>query len=340
MKWLSAFCLFCVALAGCEWRHDQLPELKLSGPTMGTQFNVTLVALPHDIDGAALQTRIDDRLAHIEQLMSTFDSNSELSKFNQSKSTEWHDVSSELCTAIAQALSISQLTGAFDITVGPLVNLWGFGPSDAPPEPPDAAAIEKKLQDTGFGLVHSDCQRPAIKKDRIGVYVDLSAYAKGYAVDQIVALLAEYDLENFLVEIGGELRMQGHNADRKSWSIAIEKPVDFSSEVQTIVQLTNVAFATSGDYRNFYVFAGQRFSHTIDPQTGYPVTHDTAAVSVISDTAAFADAMATALMVLGIDDGLALAEREGIAAYFLLRTDSGIEEYATQAFADATGLQL
>lgn len=338
MKWLPAFFLLCVALAGCKGNYDPLPETTLSGPTMGTQYNVTLVAPPQDIDKAALQAQIDSRLADIEQLVSTFDMNSELSRFNQSTSIEWQDVSPELCAVIDQALSVSQLTRAFDITVGPLVNLWGFGPSAALPEPPDAATVAKTLQDTGFGLVHSDCQLPAIRKDRVGVYIDLSAYAKGYAVDQVAMLLSDHDLENYLVEIGGELRVHGHNAGTDSWSIAIEKPADFKSEVQTIVQLTNIALATSGDYRNFFDFAGQRFSHTIDPQTGYPVTHNTAAVSVISDTAAFADAMATAMLVLGADEGLALAEREGIAAYFLLRTDLGIEAYSSQAFVDAVGV--
>jgi thiamine biosynthesis lipoprotein len=269
--------------------------------------------------------------------MSTYRADSELSLFNDSESTEWVEVSAELCGVIEQALSVSDITGAFDITVGPLVNLWGFGPSDTLPEPPEAVAIAQALQDTGFDLIHSDCAIPAIRKGRAGVYIDLSAYAKGYAVDQIVKLLIEQRLTNYMVEVGGEVRMHGHNARADLWSVAIEKPDDFESNVQTIVHLTDAAIATSGDYRNFFVFAGQRFSHTIDPQTGYPVTHNTAAVSVISDTAAFADAMATALLVLGVDEGLALAEREGIAAYFQLRTDLGVEEYSSQAFVDAVG---
>ncbi len=307
---------------------------------MGTSYSVKLVALRPQTDADVLKAQIDSSLAKIEQRMSTYRTDSELSLFNRSESTDWVEVSAELCGVIEQALSVSEITGAFDITVGPLVNLWGFGPSDTLPEPPAAATIAETLQDTGFELIHSDCAMPAIRKDRVGVYVDLSAYAKGYAVDQIVTLLSDHGLENYMVEIGGELRMRGHNAGGKLWSVAIEKPADFETAVQTIVRLTDAAIATSGDYRNFFVFAGQRFSHTIDPHTGYPVTHNTAAVSVISDTAAFADAMATAMLVLGVDEGLALAEREGIAAYFLLRTDSGVEEYATQAFADATGLQL
>jgi len=323
-----------LTIAGCGNGHNNLPVLELTGPTMGTSYSVKLVAPQQQIDSEALLAQIEASLMKTELRMSTFQVDSELSQFNRSTSTEWVNVSSELCRVIEHALSISNVTSAFDITVGPLVNLWGFGPSEAPAEPPDTATIAKTMQDTGYEKIHSNCAMPAIRKDRAGIYIDLSAYAKGYAVDQIATLLSERGVHNYLVEIGGEVRVQGKNSNREQWSIAIERPADYQSTVQTIVRLTDVAIATSGDYRNFFLFAGQRFSHTIDPHTGYPVTHNTAAVSVISDTAAFADAMATALLVLGVDEGLALAERNGIAAYFMLRTDSGMETYSTQAFAD------
>ena len=331
--------LLVFALTGCSNDHDQSSVLELTGSTMGTSYSVKLVAVPPQFNTKALQEQIDSDLARIEQRMSTYRAESELSQFNRSESTDWVAVSAELCDVIEQALSVSKITTAFDITVGPLVNLWGFGPADTLPEPPDNNVVAETLQYTGFGKLHTQCTTPAIRKDRADIYIDLSAYAKGYAVDQIVTLLFDNDLNNFLVEIGGELRMHGHNAGGKLWSVAIEKPAEFESAVQTIVQITDVAIATSGDYRNFFLFAGQRYSHTIDPNTGYPVTHNTAAVSVISDTAAFADAMATALLVLGVDEGLALAEREGIAAYFMLRTDSGMEVYATETFADMAGTQ-
>lgn len=327
------------ALLGCGADHGKFSVLELAGPTMGTSYSVKLVALPAQIDADVLQAQIDSSLQRIEQRMSTYQQDSELSLFNQSESTDWVDVSTELCGVIDAALAISEVTSAFDITVGPLVNLWGFGPADSLPEPPDHGAIEETLQQTGFEMLHAQCATPAIRKDRADIYVDLSAYAKGHAVDQIATLLSDQGLDNYLVEIGGELRAHGHNAGGNPWSVAIEKPADFESAVQTIVQLTDVAIATSGDYRNFFLFSGQRYSHTIDPNTGYPVTHNTAAVSVIGETAAFADAMATALLVLGVDEGLPLAEREGIAAYFLLRTDSGIEEYFTEAYEDVLDIR-
>jgi thiamine biosynthesis lipoprotein len=326
-------------LAACSSDYAELPLLELTGSTMGTSYSVKLVALHPQTDTETLQAQIDSNLARIEQRMSTYRTDSELSLFNRSESTGWVAVSAELCGVIEQALSISEITGAFDITVGPLVNLWGFGPADTSPEPPDPRVIEETRQFTGFAMLHTQCTTPAIRKDRAEVYVDLSAYAKGYAVDQLAILLSDRGLDNYMIEVGGELRMHGHNSGGKPWSIAIEKPAEFESAVQIIVQLTDVAVATSGDYRNFFLFAGQRYSHTIDPNTGYPVTHNTAAVSVISDTAAFADAIATALLVLGVDDGLALAEREGIAAYFMLRTDSGMEAYSTEAFAKATEIR-
>ena len=339
MRTLLVTGMLSLILAGCGNDHAPLPLLELTGSTMGTSYSVKLVALPSQTDAEALQAQIDNGLSRIEQRMSTYRTDSELSLFNSSESTDWVEVSAELCGVIEQALSVSEITSAFDITVGPLVNLWGFGPDDTLPEPPDNNVIEETLQYTGFTMLHTQCMTPAIRKDRADVYVDLSAYAKGYAVDQIAMLLSDQGLNNFMIEIGGELRMHGHNPDGKLWSVAIEKPAEFESAVQTIVQITDVAIATSGDYRNFYLFAGQRYSHTIDPNTGYPVTHKTAAVSVVSDTAAFADAMATALLVLGVDEGLALAEREGIAAYFMLRTDSGMEAYSTAAFAETTETQ-
>ena len=339
LRLLMIATLPCVTLSGCNFASDQMPVLELTGSTMGTSYSVKLVAPPMETDGEALQAQIDSSLVRIEQRMSTYLTDSELSLFNRAETTEWVAVSAELCNVIDAALSVSDISNAFDITVGPLVNLWGFGPTDALPEPPDNRIIEETLRRTGIDLLHTQCTTPAIRKDRADIYIDLSAYAKGYAVDQIVTLLTDQGLDNYLVEIGGELRLHGHNAGGKFWSVAIEKPADFESAVQTIVQLNDAAVATSGDYRNYFLFDGQRYSHTIDPNTGYPVTHNTAAVTVIGDTAAFADAIATALLVLGVDEGMALAEREGIAAYFMLRTDSGMEAYATLAFAEVAGIQ-
>jgi thiamine biosynthesis lipoprotein len=175
--------------------------------------------------------------------------------------------------------------------------------------------------------------RPAVRKDLAGLYIDLSAYAEGYAVDRIAGLLDERGIDNYLVDIGGELRVRGHNADGEPWAVAIEEPLDAERRVHTIIRLTDRAVATSGDYRNFFEYEERRYSHEIDTRTGRPVTHSLASVTVIADTAAYADGMTTALMVLGPEEGLALAISRNIAALFLVRSPSGFTEHATPAFA-------
>ena len=239
---------------------------------------------------------------------------------------------------VTEALTLSAATnGAFDVTVGPLVNLWGFGPDGQVTEPPGAELIAVRLQAIGHELLHTDCSMPALRKDVPDIYVDLSAFAKGYGVDKLAALLDAADIHNYLVEIGGELRVRGTNASGNNWGIAIESPGKAGMAVHTVVSVTNTAVATSGDYRNYFEHDGRMYSHTIDPRTGYPVAHDAASVTVLAATAAFADAMATALLVMGPDDGIAYAEREGIAAVFLVREDDGFRELRTTPYDEQVG---
>jgi len=310
-----------------------LPSYDLSGNTMGTTFNITLVAPPADFDLDELQTAILSHLEIIDGIASTYRTDSELSEFNANPSTGWIQTTSEFCRMVSAAIKMSSTTqGAFDITVGPLVNLWGFGPTDRENELPDREEIAAMMQNVGYRMIDADCHRGAIRKASADVYVDLSGWAKGHAVDQIAALLDERDLTNYLVEIGGELRLRGQNAEQQKFRIAIEKPLANGGMSHTIMQLSDVSVATSGDYRNFYEEGGQRYSHSIDPRTGYPVTHALTGVTVIGENTAFADAMATALMVLGPDEGHLLAEKLQVAAYFILRSDDGIEELTTTQF--------
>lgn len=304
---------------------------------MGTTFSVKLVDPSERVQMDVLQMRIDDTLERIEMLTSTYLDLSELSVFNADPSTAWFAVSSELCSVIEQALEISRSTGgAFDITVGPLVNLWGFGPDYVVVQPPSQPEIDAALLRVGYEHLSTDCEAPAIRKDQRDIYVDLSGWAKGYAVDELAALLDEHALSNYLVEIGGELRMSGRNADGRKWAVGIEKPSNLQRTPQTIVRLTDNGVATSGDYRNYFEYEGRRYSHTIDARTGWPVSHALAAVTVIDSSAAFADGMATALLVLGPEVAPALAEKLGIAGLFLVRGQAGIEEKTT-SFYDALG---
>jgi thiamine biosynthesis lipoprotein len=312
----------------------RLEQRALSGSTMGTNFSVKLVEPPMTLDSEALQQEIEAELAKIETSMSTYIPDSELSRFNTSRTTDWFRTSPELCTIVESALDISGYTdGAFDVTVGPLVNLWGFGPNGSIAQPPDNEDIARVMENVGYEKLAADCTLPALKKSAPQLYVDLSAYAKGYAVDRLVTILDDYDLSNYLVEVGGELRMRGYNANRENWAIAVERPLQAGREVQSVVRLTDLAVATSGDYRNYFEHAGVRYSHTIDPNTGAPVAHSVASVTVFADSAAFADAIATALLVLGPVNGMMFAEQEDVAAYFLLHADDRIVESMTTRFA-------
>lgn len=322
------------ALTACSDRRAS--EYRLSGSTMGTRFNVAVVT-KIEFDQEHLQTQVYATLEEVEQRMSTYRNDSELSYFNHSSSTDWMPTSRELCEAVAEAIRFGDLTdGAFDITVGPLVNLWGFGPDDHRSEPPSAAAIDKAMSATGRQFLHTDCEMPALRKDHAELYLDLSAYAKGLAADKISALLDDNGISDYLVEIGGDLRARGHNGSNEKWRIAIERPDRPGEAVEKIIHISDLAVATSGDYRNFFEFEGRRYSHTIDPRTGRPVTHDLASATVLGGSAAYADAMATALMVLGPDAGMALAEREHIAADLLLRDGGAITERMSTEFKSRT----
>jgi thiamine biosynthesis lipoprotein len=328
--------LAAMLLAACG---ERTPSWQLTGDTMGTRFTVTIVQAMHGDQRDAMQQDIDAALQDVENAMSTYLVHSEISRFNASTSGDWFSVSESTCRAIEIADRVSRLSvGAFDVTVGPLVNLWGFGPDPVRFEPPPDADIDAARARVDYRLLHADCDQPALRKDRPDVYVDLSAYAKGFGVDRVAELLESRGMHRYLVEVGGELRVRGLNADDEPWSVAIETPVEPGGEGMRILRLTDGAMATSGDYRNYFESGGRRFSHSIDPRTGRPTRHGLAAVTVAGDSAALADALATALLVLGPDDGFALATSEEIPAYFQIRTASGFEQRATRAFLALEGL--
>lgn len=309
------------------------PEVELAGNTMGTQFSVKLAAGDAVNDAIQLEKDIEASLAHVEQMMSTYLPDAEISRFNSSTSTDWQKVSEEFCLSVEDALAVSALTdGAFDITVGSLVNLWGFGPGNIIDEPPANDTISTMLKSVGYKHLQADCSQPALKKDIAALALDMSASGKGYAADRVAGVLDAAGIENYLVEIGGELRLRGHKANNTSWAIGIEAPLPNQRRPHAILHLTDTAMATSGDYRNYFEASGKRYSHTIDTRTGRPVTHSLASVTVIDDEGYRADAMATALLVMGPDAGMELATREGMAVLFLLRTENGIEELSTPAF--------
>ncbi len=321
-----------LALAACGGDAGQV---EIVGNTMGTQYSVKLPQLLDGHDAAKLQQSIELLLDAENAQMSTWLEDSEISVFNASQSVDWQQVSSELCRKIEMAQTISELSGgAFDITVGPLVNLWGFGPGEVIDEPPDEDAIAALMAATGFENLHTDCARYVIRKDVPGLMVDLSAIGKGFAAERVGLMLTSIGYENFLVEVGGELSIRGQNAQGKPWAIGIEAPLPTERRPHTVVHLTDTGMATSGDYRNFFEADGKIYSHTIDTRTGRPVTHTLASVTVVDESAARADALATALLVMGPEEGMIFAEREGLAILMLIRTNGGIEERQTAAFAE------
>ncbi len=297
---------------------------------MGTTYNVKYV-IDEQGEIPGLQAEIDARLAQINKLMSTYDPTSELSRFNQNRYTKLYPLSEETAVVIKEAIRLGQLSdGVLDITVGPLVNLWGFGPNKRPERIPDDAAIEASREYVGLDKIRLDGNR--LKKLHPMVYVDLSTIAKGYGVDEVAAILEKYEVENYLVEIGGEMKVAGQRGDGREWLIAIEKPVSSERSVQRIVSIGNHAIATSGDYRNFYEQDGIRYSHLIDPRTGKPIQHNLVSVTVVAKSSMTADGLATAFNVMGWDEARALADKQALAVYLIRKVDGEYEEFASDEF--------
>ncbi|MGB5165003.1 MAG: FAD:protein FMN transferase [Woeseiaceae bacterium] len=325
--------LAALLLASCG--SDAQTPLELRGSTMGTQFTVKITRHSEALDEARLRPQLDALLQGVNQMMSTYLRDSEISRFNSSQGVDWQSVSIEFCNSVVESLELSELTdGGFDITAAPLVNLWGFGPEEIGFEPPTDAAIADVMTYVGYDKLRADCSQPAVRRLAEGLMLDMSAYGKGYAVDRLADWLGAMGVEDYLVEIGGELRVAGHNAAHQPWAIGIEVPRAGVREPYTVVHVSDTAIATSGDYRNFFEYEGVRYSHEIDVRTGRPVTHQLAAVSIIDTQAARADALATGLLVMGPQAGMELAIRENIAAMFLTRTNSGIEERVSPRFEE------
>ncbi len=334
---LSLYLMFVFLLSGCENVTAQKYPFAYSGPIMGTSFSIKATHIPEQTSVENLQQLILKRLQAINQRMSTYIKDSELSLFNALPSTKPKIISAELYKVLDAAQNISQLSGgAFDITIGPLVNLWGFGPDIMLSQAPKSEAIKQLLEQTGYAKLQLRKQDLTAIKTLASLSIDLSALAKGYAVDEVARILEEQGIKDYLVEIGGEIRLKGNNLQGKKWRIAIEKPTINKRELEKVVAITDTAMATSGDYRNFFEQEGQRFSHTIDPRTGYPISHKLASVTVLTEACMLADAWATALMVLGPEEAYKMAEQQQLAVFFIIKTEQGFAERATPLFTEYT----
>lgn len=331
---LTLLLIGCLAFsAACGRQDHDRNEAVFNGLTMGTSYNIKLTLPAAGTDREAIRQGIEKVLNAVNQRMSTYLDDSELSTVNKAKTTDRIPISQELSNLLTAAQEISWYTnGAFDITVGPLVNLWGFGPVKRKPVIPPRELIEQTLARTGYQKIKLGLDPYYIQKKEPDLYLDLSGIAKGYGVDQVAAYLDTQAITSYMIEIGGEIKTRGTNASGQPWRIGVEKPVTDQRSVERIMQLENLGMATSGDYRNFFEINGKRYSHIIDPATGYPVSHNLVSVSVLEESTALADALATALIVMGPEEGYEFASDNKIAAMFIIRSGNGFTEKYTGSF--------
>lgn len=325
MRNLLTILIFIGIFSACQRTPDE--SFTITGLTMGTSYSIKLIHEEKTIDIESIHTGIEQILTDINQSMSTYIPDSELSRLNQSSTSDWQDLSDDLYFVIAHANKVSVMTeGAFDITVGPLVNLWGFGPEASTREIPDESLLQSTVQHVGYKKIMIDPSSKQISKSDPDIYIDLSGIAKGFAVDKIADYLEKQHIQHYLVEIGGEIIGKGLNAHQQVWQIGIEQAESLERSVQRVVSLDNIAMATSGGYRNYFEKNGVRYSHTIDPATAAPIYHNLASVTVLTKSTMHADALATAFMLLGTDKTHILANKLGIAVYTLSKTETGFKE--------------
>jgi thiamine biosynthesis lipoprotein len=331
----QALCLVSLALSvmACGDDSSRARLKEFDGDTQGTTYHIKVVDLPATLSAETVRTTIEAELDDITRHLSTYEPDTELSRFNRSRDTGWVPASTGLVQVLSEARRISELShGAYDVTVGPLVNLWGFGPEDTGERIPSEAEIAAAQTLIGYTHLSIRPSPPAIRKDIPDLTIDVASIAQGYTVDRVAERLDSLGIANYLVEIGGELRGKGLNQLGGHWRIGIERPTPGERSVYTIIRIADVGVSTSGDYRDYFERDGHRYSHTINPQTGRPVSHRLASVTVVSEDTMRADALSTALMVLGPEEGYHLAEQAAIAAYFIIKSDGGFTDRETTAF--------
>jgi len=332
VKLYNLFLLAFLFLTGCG-KGSKNEIYKINGFTMGTTYSVSIVR--NNIKAYAfdfLKTKIDSVLNEVNNKMSTYKKDSELSLFNEFSDTNWYPTSADLFNVIKAARKISAETeSAYDISVGPIVNLWGFGPEARPVKMPSEKEIKQRRDFVGLGKYMLDKTSARVKKKHKNLYLDLSSIAKGFGVDEVGRLLSFLSYTDFMVEVGGEVFVKGKNQQIEKWNIGISVP-DASNNIQRVVSISGKALATSGDYRNYFEENGVRYSHTIDARTGKPITHKLASVSVIDDNCMTADGWATALNVVGVEEGRKIAKKNKIAVLFIVKDGENFKEIMTKEF--------
>ena len=320
------------ALTGCLFQ-DRVETV--SGPTMGSTYTVKYVRSGNVAAPADVHREVEGILGELDRQLSTYRSDSDIERFNALPAGSCEAMPEAVRALVAAGEQLSaDSEGAFDLTLEPLLNLWGFGPRARDERIPSAEEIEAARALTGQRHLRIDGERLCKAQ---AVQLDFNSIAAGYAVEQVVARLRELGVRSYLVEITGELKAEGRKPDGSPWRIAIEAPRDDQRVAQKVVELDGLGVSTSGDYRNYFERDGRRYSHTLDPQSGRPIEHQLAAVTVVDRSTLRADGLSTALMVLGPERGWALAEREGIAAFFVIREGQGFATKSTRAFDELFG---
>ena len=314
-----------ILLAGCGEKIEEF-----GGPTMGSHYSLKYVAGEVTPEPATLKADVEALLAEVDQQMSTWRADSDLSEFNRLPAGSCRVMPAPVLELVRFGERLSaDSDGAFDLTLEPLLDLWGFGPQSRGERVPTAEEIAEVRQRTGHHHLRIDGEQ--LCKDA-AVQLDLNSIAAGHTVDRIAARLAELGVQSYLLDVTGELKAAGRKPDGSAWRIAIEAPRDDRQVAQKVLTLDDLGVSTSGDYRNYFERDGKRYSHTLDPQTGAPISHRLAAVTVVDSSTLRADGLSTLLMVLGPERGYTFAEQAQVAAFFVTRTDQGFATRATPAF--------
>ncbi|MEL6643762.1 MAG: FAD:protein FMN transferase [Pseudomonadota bacterium] len=321
-----------IALAACK---NGASVLRLTGPTMGTTFTVVAIDEERSLTEADLSGVIQTALAEVDASLSNWNPRSEISRLNATTDANAFQMSRDLATVMDAAETVHLASdGRFDTTMGPLIELWGFGAPGTSPMPTEDA-IAEALSRTGHGNVLS-LDANAVRKRRAEAQVYLAGIGKGYGADHVARAIEALGIRNYMVEIGGDIYASGRNTGGVPWQIGIETPTALGGGVHQVVGLSGLGLASSGDYRNYFEQDGRRFSHVIDPGTGHPITHQTASATVLAENSMLADAWSTAMLILGRERGREIAEAHDVAVLFIDRDGTDFRSEASTRFDELT----
>jgi len=311
-RWCVCLCVLLAPVSPVLLRSapaDEAPTL--AGPAQGTTYRVRFGQRLADGALAQLHAELETLLARIDGQMSTYRDDSDLARFNRSPSLEWFPVPADVVAVVGAALDVHRRSGgAFDVTVAPLVDLWGFGPGGRPGRVPAADEIARARRAVGSRLLEVRTAPPALRKRHAGVKLDVNGIAPGFTVDRIARCLERHHVTDYLIELGGEIRTRGRTADGRPWRVGIDRPSKRPRGIHLAIEPGDAAVSTSGDYRQYFDRDGKRYAHLIDPATGCPVTHAATSVSVVAPESMVAKPWATALMVLGPEEGKRVADEQ------------------------------